>query len=140
MRHMPPQFCLLAVTDLGCSCSLYGGSSTDEEQERREIEHRRRKYKKKGWSSAKIERAIGDLHHRQPSPSEFLGIRPDLRHVLADVAEQVGELALVVHFYEGHITTEKVAIAVTSSMSPAALRAGTTPIVEDAVVWVRKSR
>jgi len=70
---MPKNAVRFDVTAGGCSCALYNGDTpdpVDAESERLRIA---RKYVRKGWSQAKIDRALGSRDHS--SQSELPGPR-----------------------------------------------------------------
>jgi hypothetical protein len=126
-----------ALVSGGCSCDLYR-SPNDPIDTADEIEKRRRKYQKKGWSQAKIERAIASCSRRDLERDAFAGLRPDVRSLVADVAEQASELAIIVHWYSGDVETEKIALRRTHAISPADLRAADASIDLDELVWIRQ--
>jgi len=86
----------------GCSCDFYL-----REQMRYEFtadaEHRLRdKYAARGWSAAKIERAVGQVRNRQsrvPEPAPE-GFRPEIANLLSDIARAVGRMRFLIHFYD----------------------------------------
>jgi len=85
------------VTRGGCSCGVCGQASRefDEAAERR-------KYEKKGWSCAKIERAI--LGRRPSERPEFVAFR----ELFARVVLAVGSGRLLAHWVSGSVETEAV--------------------------------
>jgi hypothetical protein len=89
-----------------CSCDLYvePGSASDPTEERSRAEAR---YRRKGWSQNKIERALQSMH----LPSERSGRRTgvgDLLNSVAHLVEEAGSVRLFAHFFSGAITTEEV--------------------------------
>jgi hypothetical protein len=140
-RRLPKEYATFVVTSDGCSCGLYDGDAdTDEPGQGVSFDRLRKKYQRKGWSQAKIDRAISDAERCLRPDAVRAGLRPDIRNLLADIAEQCGELAIVIHFYHGHITTEKLTLAASVTISPSDLRAGTTPILEDTIVWIGRPK
>lgn len=87
-----------------CACHLYSGSRA----EPLDADRLRSKYKKKGWSPSKIDRAISDKVSAQRD--SFNGLRPDLREQLYGIAGEVGRLSIVVHFYAGGEESEVIPI------------------------------
>jgi hypothetical protein len=89
-----------------CSCGLFYLKREDSEPS--EANRLRLKYRKKGWSAEKIERAISDkfsTHKRN-----FEGLKPDLRERLCGVVTEAGRVLLVVHWYSGDVDAEKLPI------------------------------
>jgi hypothetical protein len=120
------------ITTNGCSCALFA-QPVSRDEAKHDIEKLRRKYENKGWSKAKIDRAIGSPARRLG----FAGLRPDLREMLAGVAERAGELAVVVHSYEGDPETERFELHAGPTMSPDGILNGEIPVSEDQIIWVR---
>ena len=113
-------FEVFIVGTVMCSCDLFKRGSDEKLYE---------KYRKKGWSKVKIERAIAnrkkaDLH---------AGLHPQLRRWLAEAAMDAGEVYLFIHWdsdelkYEQHV-----------SMSPEEIREQTVPIKEEQLIRVRR--
>lgn len=106
---------VLVVTHGGCSCDLVGGGRTGFDEPRE-----REKLARKGWSAAKIDRAIAG---KRPS-----GARSDtqesFRARVSEEAQLAGELYAYAHLFKGNIALEEV---------PPAQESETTPLVLDAV-------
>ncbi len=134
-RHMGATNCTFVLTSGMCSCDLYYGRSatTPETVEART----RRKYEKLGWSAAKIDRALeATASHAKKTPS-FLGPRGDVRELLASVAEPLGNLAFLAHFYGGDIETARLELSPdTVRLTPDEFRQPDRMIDEDQVVRV----
>ena len=139
-RQLPEGSRTFALTSGGCSCGLYRGDPPNDEQDQEVLKRLRTKYQKKGWSQAKIERAIGDPEHRLRQRQPFVGLRPDIRSLLADIAEQYGELAIVIHFYSGNVEDEHITLQQGDHISPSDLRDAKRTIGEDTIVWVRRPK
>ncbi len=139
-RQLPEGCQTFALTSGGCSCDLYAGGSDNDEPDRGDLTRLRKKYEKKGWPEAKIERAIGNPEHRLRQRQPFVGLRPDVRSLLADIVEQCGELAIVIHFYSGNVEDEHITLQQSDHISPSDLRDATRTIAEDTIVWVRRPR
>jgi len=121
----------------GCSCDLYASESNARAVAvAKERDAAQRKYAKLGWSAAKIERALAARHTSADRAREFTGLRQDARDLIAGIAEAVGEVGLLVHDYAGKIDEETVIGRQGGVATPDDLRAGTTSIVEDVVVWI----
>ena len=113
-----------------CSCHLY----TKSRSEPLEAGKLRSKYKKKGWSEDKINRAIADKLSAQKE--SFKGLRPDLREQLSNIAADVGRLSVVAHFYSGGVESEAVPIMGRKIVSRDSLVTDEDAIPEDTLVEV----
>src|SRR5688572_3862675 len=76
----------------GCSCYLYG--KVDDAQEADPAERLRRKYEKRGWSEAKIARAIEQ--QRRSARPPLTGLRDDVVERLQTLCRSVGSVAVLV--------------------------------------------
>ena len=141
MEKLPKEFNIYVITSGMCFCGLFQEAANPVKG--LPVSDLRHKYEKKGWSKARIERAIaqsGTAYKRAASKArenDFEGIRPDLRDLLAGVAEAVGVLAIVVHFFDGPIEEEKFAIEQTGSVSPDSLRLGMDPLEVNQLLFVQ---
>ena len=106
---MPENYISYIVTTGGCSCDLFSEEPEEDEQEKR-ISKLRRKYKRKGWSDAKIERSISQAISAAQAPRKA-GLRDDLRFYLSDVIEELNEMRIVIHWYNSGVETEEISIA-----------------------------
>lgn len=61
----------------------------------------RRKYAKRGWSEAKIERAIAEAGVEEQVAMSFSGLAPVVVEGLQALCASAGEAAVVVHWYRG---------------------------------------
>ena len=86
------------VTTGMCACDLYQPISTTK------IDGRRKKYKRKGWSKARSERALS-----KQKPKGFVGnLDPSLRIWLAEAAQEIGQAYLFVYWIsDGFICVAK---------------------------------
>lgn len=121
-----------------CSCELFMAA---EDSHRARVEAKARAYREKhrrmGWSAAKIERAMASAareHARQDR--HFLGLRENVRALLADLAEQVGELGVLAHFYSDDVETETCQLTPGPRLNPEQLRSSCVPEHADQIVWV----
>jgi len=90
-----------------CSCGLYSPIKPDDKDKEREA--LRRKYKKKGWSENKIQRALHD--HEKNMKTRLAGFRDDFLSWLTTLPAKSGaSLFLIVHMYSGDIQTEELDI------------------------------
>jgi hypothetical protein len=103
-----PMHLLTIVTDVDCSCALY--RAVGEAGQLSRIEKLCRKYERLGWSRTKIERVLVSARaaaERSQGPG-WTGFRPELRDLLARLANELGEIAVLVHSYTGGIENEFV--------------------------------
>jgi len=114
------------VTRAGCSCALQAPGARHDEAELR------RRYMHKGWSAAKIDRAIASVsrsraHARRPARERFL-------EALAALCGAGATVRLVSHAYTGRFDQEAFALA-----PPARITLGMlsrAPFVEDTVLTI----
>ena len=96
------------------------------------------KYKKKGWSNARIERAIDQTvkQRHAKGKSSFVGLRPDVATIVADIARQAGRVAVIAHWYSGNTEEETITLSAHRSIADDDLVAGSFPFDEDELIWV----
>ena len=128
---------LFVITSGGCSCGLYRSAPDgDAYDDIREREARlRKKYANKGWTDAKIQRAIGSAH--PVASSGFVGLRDDACALLAQLAREAGRVGVVVHFYSGRVEDETIHLGAVQSMTAAAIECGEQVISPDTLTWVQ---
>ena len=90
------------IGDGHCSCAYYL------QQKEGEIGEIRQKYVKRGWSEAKIARAVAD---RKPRGYPG-GLHPEVRRWLGEAAKAMGEELFVVH-WEGLADESSPAVVIT---------------------------
>lgn len=135
--NLEPQDVSFVLTNGMCACDLFSPPQERKSEDRDEKLRRKYskpKYKKLGWTAAKIERAIADSL-RKPT-NEFSGLRADLRWQLCDLVAAVGQLSIVVHFYSGDPETDEVPIKLKQSITWEDLRDNDQSVVEDTLVEV----
>ena len=86
---------VIHITEEMCSCGLYRDSALSESEKESK---QRLKYSKRGWSDAKIERALHQTKTSRQHKPKWLGkgLRPDLREAFAGLVPVLGELRLIV--------------------------------------------
>ena len=82
----------------------------------------------------KIERALNQACKVRPTPPDFVGLRSDVRTLLADMVAQTGGLALVLHFYEGDVETERFSPIPSVRATAEELRSERFVVTEDQIV------
>lgn len=96
----------LLVTGGGCSCGWYARPSAAGLEER--LAAAKRKYERKGWSAAKIARALEAMATR-PRPDE--GLHATIVELLTAIASRHGAVRVWVHDFTGKVESEAYAIA-----------------------------
>lgn len=136
--RLKPQDVSFAMTDGMCACDLFR-KPQQLESENREEKLRRKyskpKYKKLGWTEAKIERAIANILSK-PTNEVSSGLRADLRWQLCDLVADVGRVSILVHFYSGDTETDEVLIELKKTITCEDLRDDDGSVVEDSLVEV----
>src|SRR5688500_14064247 len=108
MAALPAGYAAALVTNGVCSCGLYGSlrrSSSDA------AERLRHKYAKRGWSEAKIARAVAQASSAGSKGLHPRGLHPDVVTGLQKLCEEAGEVAVVVHWYGGLVESERFALS-----------------------------
>ena len=108
----------------------FGGKTREEHSWRLQ-----EKYSKKGWSEAKIKRAIADATALEKP--HLRGLRADARELIARMADASGRVYVFVHMYSGNQMTEKVAVKHGPSVPSAELRSGAYLLECDTLVTVK---
>ncbi len=88
-----------------CSCDLFARAGSSVQNQQAAL---RQKYQAKGWSAAKMERALSQAGAERES---FSGLRGDILALLCRVARQVGRVSVLVHWYSGDIDREAVVVS-----------------------------
>jgi hypothetical protein len=125
----PPGDALHQVVSGMCSCDLYVTESKSERVGRR----LRKRQHTRGWSDTKLRRLSNSLA-RTPEP--FTGLRPDVRHILADLATRCGRVTLLVHDYAGAADTERVVVTDRRKVTGAELISDPASAPEDVLVEI----
>jgi hypothetical protein len=131
MAHLPPESHGYVVTTGMCSCDIYHWSNNDPEEE---IKRLKEKYRRKGWSKNKIDRAVEEATAARSTKSS--GLRADIREAISSVAASFGVVHVFVHFYSGDQTTEKVTINPGPTVKAEEFRSGEYVLAPDTLVKV----
>jgi hypothetical protein len=78
--------------------------------ERFRRKHSQPKYRKRGWTDTKIERALEQMKddvERRPK-SDLRGLRIDLRRAITDLASSAGPARVLAHYFSGGIDDETI--------------------------------
>ena len=137
-KHLPKSYRTYVITSGMCSCDLFRRSFENSPSAEEHTDRLRLKYEKKGWTPAKIQRAIDQSSATQPLET-FVGLCPDLRKLLADIVERVDDMALVVHFYhEREIENEKIAVSEGELIPVDSFVANEPVLTEDRLVFIQR--
>lgn len=118
-----------------CSCDLYRRPGVPPPGP--SPEGMRDRYRKRGWSEAKIDRAISRSRASTGAVrSGFSGLRADVATGILAAARDAGPLALVVHFYSGEVESERFAVAPGPRYRGADFLAAAGSLPADTLCWV----
>ena len=134
-RALPGSFELRLLTSGMCSCDLYREPGSQFPPRPSEDELRAR-FEKRGWSRAKIERAVSQSLARADGRLSFSGLRADVAARITALAQAEGPLALVVHFYSGAVETEAVPVSPGPRYRGTAFLTAAESLPVDTLVWV----
>lgn len=132
LAALPPAYKTFLLISGWCSCGMYSadrlGNSADPER-------MRQKYFRRGWSYAKIERAVEQSLAAREQPC-FVGFRGDVVDVLREILQKVPRCAVLVHWYRGKVDEEAIEIVSTLETDSASL----SDVVpeEDQLLWVSR--
>lgn len=129
-EHTPPDWTSFTATSGGCSCDFYR-SSTSAPEDRSKLE---KKYRKKGWSDAKILRA---LESHKPTPTQSPGLRDDVLDLVADLANAFGEIRISLHWYSGDVETENFALNDAGCISLEDFGRDTTALGDETTIQIK---
>ncbi len=116
-----------------CSCDLYQDPFSQETSDERAM-RLQEKYRKKGWSEAKIKRAVADA---TADEERSAGLRADARELIARLADASKCIYVFVHMYSGDQTTEEVAVKPGPSISSQDFGSGAYVLECDTLVKVK---
>lgn len=108
LAAFPPNYAARLVTSGMCSCDLYARPRSPLSGNREQ--RLRRKYSKRGWSEAKIDRAIAEAGVEEQAAMSFSGLAPVVIEGLQALCESAGEAAVVVHWYRGDTETARLSL------------------------------
>jgi hypothetical protein len=124
---------LLVLTTHGCSCSLYhrAGESDDEPNRADKLA---KKATRMGWSAAKLHRAVGS--GTKAGPMHFVGLREDVAQLLTEVAQSIWQIGIVIHWYDGSLESETIAVRSTLTIPAPTLQKHAPGLAEDTLIWL----
>ncbi len=135
LSQLPVDFRTYLLTSGMCSCGLYHRQT---KRGTNPSEFLRQKYKQKGWSNARIERAIDQTTKQRQGKGKisFVGLRPDVATIVTDIARQAGRVAVIAHWYGGNTEEETITLSAPRSIADDDLAARSFPFDEDELIWV----
>ena len=103
---MPKNAVRIDVTAGGCSCALYNGDTPDPVNPDEDRLKRAHKYERKGWSQAKIDRALGPRaspsQPERPRPQDIAGNYPaQFAAAIETLSKQGARVTLLAHSFKG---------------------------------------
>ena len=108
LSALPSRFAARFLTLGGCSCDLYARPRASHETDADAEAHLRRKYAKRGWSEAKIARAIEQTSATAGARTATSGLREDVIELLLALCDAAGSVAVFVHWYSGDVNDERI--------------------------------
>ena len=134
LAAFPPHYTARLVTSGVCSCGLYARPRSPRSGNREQ--RLRQKYAKRGWSDAKIERALAGAVPHDPIATSVSGLAPAVLDGLQALCDSAGEAAAVVHWYRGDTETARLCLTQQACES-AELPERAARLKEDEVLLVR---
>lgn len=121
-----------------CSCDLYRRPHTSVAAD--SDEHLQRKYASRGWSQAKIARAVKQAKEHNRSAVTWSGLRGDVIERLRSLCEAAGAIAVVVHWYSGDVESERMSLKRSLVCECCEFEARASTLPEDEVLFVKSPR
>jgi hypothetical protein len=132
-RVFPAGTTCVQVTAGGCSCGLFAEPGRDGAPS---LDKERAKLEAKGWSGAKVERALQAKVDSASRPGPRLAAAADFIALVGTLVNETGKVHLHAHFHSGDQDTAEVApVAVATLPLEEFLRAGFAP---DTLVTLRR--
>lgn len=104
---LPAGYSARLVTSGMCSCDLYARPRAAAAPD--PATHLRRKYEKRGWSEAKISRALEQaVNNASKTNRATSGFRSDVLTGFEALCRAAGSVALLVHWYSGEVESERL--------------------------------
>lgn len=126
----PPDWISFIAISGGCSCDFYR-TPHDTPENRSNL---KQKYQKRGWSEAKIHRA---LESQKDAPTRCAGLRDDIRDLVTNLTNELGEIRLSLHWYSGDVETEDFILDDVGCVSVADFRRDTTALREETTLTIQ---
>jgi hypothetical protein len=126
-ERIPSNWICFTVTSGGCSCGFYRAPN-EAPDDRSKLEM---KYRKKGWSEGKIQRA---LESTNDAAARSAGLRDDVLELVTDLTNTFGEIRLSLNWYSGDIETEDFTLNDAGRISLADFRRDTTALRDETTI------
>lgn len=141
LQHAPHGFCAYLLMSGGCSCALFNESPKESDgnrqvEDRLDQERLRRKYQKRGWSTVKTNRALRQ-HATSSKASLVVGLRGDVQQFLGELAMNVEQLAVLVHWYDGDVQDARFSCKEGDVVSPKDVLGEGLRVSPDEIVWIK---
>ena len=140
LQQMGQGFRTYLLMSGGCSCELFRKSPTETDGDQQTWRHSkqerfRQRFEKMGWSPAKIDRALAQ--RSKGRRETFTGLRSDVQCFLGKLAMNVGQLAVVIHWYHGDVREARLACKQGGVVSPEAAIAEGLILGTDEIVRIK---
>ena len=127
----------LLVTTGGCSCDWYKRPAESESEAASKLAKAKARYERRGWSKAKIERALAGMTR---SPRHDFGLHPVVIELLQAVARECDSTAVWVHDFAGDVEAESYTIAKRESWAWPDVAAKAALLASDTLAEIGASR
>ena len=121
---LKPELTKFLVTDGGCSCSIFQENTSSESDDLK----KRAQLERKGWSKAKIERALAEsceAKARNAQKRNVAALR--FRELVAAILDEGAQIQLYSHFYGGSVVSEQLSFPAHSRVTREQFLAGEFP-------------
>ena len=130
--HTPPDWISCVATSGSCSCDFYSARDDSPEDESKRIS----KYRKQGWSEAKIQRVI---ESRATATMRSAGLRDDIVDMVADFTHAFGQIRLSLHWYSGDTETESFSLNNSGRVLLADFKRDTTILKDESTLTIEEA-
>jgi hypothetical protein len=134
-RLFPKTDTLFYVTHGGCSCDLYTDPGHEETPD--QAQNHAARYRRKGWSEAKIQRALADRNKPRP-PTRRDDYRLKFRDTVSALVEEFGSIRLFAHMYDGKVEMEEIGASGHRTMPLGEFRSAGGMFAENTLIEVRR--
>jgi len=131
-KHTPPNWTSFVATSGGCSCDFYRAGDDSSAGESKRIS----KYRKQGWSEAKIQRVI---ESRATATIRSAGLRDDVVGMVAEFTHAFGQIRLSLHWYSGDTETESFSLNVSGQVLLADFKCDPTILKEESTLTIKEA-
>ena len=126
----PADWTSFTATSGSCLCDFYKApNNAPDDTSKLEM-----KYRKKGWSEAKIHRALEGHKAQATRPA---GLQDDILDLVTDLVNKFGEIRLSLHWYSGDVETENFSLKDAGSISLEDFRWDTTAFEDETTIKIK---